>query len=151
MRYNAESALDALLDDLQEFRAESARPAAPSASEHAHEISCFCPRICLVSMLPHAPEAASVPVCHGYGHVALELVSREPDHQVPPAAQAKSTCACYRKQSVVATYIKPVREVLAGLSHSRVPRCHARPALMCMATAPIAASASTCSLQAAAS
>lgn len=84
VRYNAESALDALLDDLQEFRAESARPAASSVSEHAHEISCYCPRICLVSMLPHAPEAASVPVCHGYGHVALELVSKEPDHQVPP-------------------------------------------------------------------
>ena len=93
MRYNAESALDALLDDLQEFRAESARPAAPSVSEHAHTLSCFCPRICLVSMLPHAPEAASVPVCHGYGHVALELVSREPDHQVPPLAPKRKAHA----------------------------------------------------------
>ena len=93
VRYNAESALDALLDDLQEFRAESARPAAPSVSEHMHEISCYCPRICLVSMLPHAPEAASVPVCHGYGHVALELVSREPDHQVPPLVPMPQPCA----------------------------------------------------------
>ena len=81
-RYNAESALDSLLDDLQEFRAESARPAPPASSELTRRISCFCPRICIVSMLPSAPSGASVPVCHGYGHVALELVCREPNHEV---------------------------------------------------------------------
>ena len=83
-RYNAESALDSLLDDLQEFRVEIADPAPPASSEHARHISYFCPRICIVSMLPTAPSGASVPVCHGYGHVALELVCREPNHEVSP-------------------------------------------------------------------
>ena len=82
-RYNAESALDSLLDDLQEFRAKSAQPAPPASSELACHISCFCPRICVLSMLPIAPSSASVPVCHGYGHVALELVCQEPNHEVP--------------------------------------------------------------------
>ena len=90
-RYNAESALDSLLDDLQEFRAESAPAAAPASSAAAHRVSCYCPRICLVSTLPHAPSGASVPVCHGYGHVALELVCRESNHQV---LHSQAPCAC---------------------------------------------------------
>ncbi len=94
-RYNAESALDSLLDDLQEFRADSAHPAPPASSAACapHQLA-SAPEICIVSMLPAAPSGASVPVCHGYGHVALELVCREPNHEVVANIPSASPPMC---------------------------------------------------------
>ncbi|BDA50280.1 probable autophagy-related protein 2 at C-terminar half [Coccomyxa sp. Obi] len=74
-KYHAETALDAILDDLQEFQAGGDGHARSGGRGTGVRVSCTVPRMCAVVLLPPLPNNPNAPVCHGYGYLVVEVFS----------------------------------------------------------------------------